>query len=493
MKLRIFTEPQQGATYDDLLAVAKAAERLGFDAFFRSDHYLRIGRGRPGPRLHRRLDHPGRAGQGDVHDQAGHPGEPGHVPAAGPAGDQRRPGGPDERRPGRAGHRRGLVRRRAHRLRHPVPAVGGAVRPASRSSSRSSRGSGRPRRRSPSTARYYRLVDSPALPKPVQRPNPPIIIGGVGAKRTPRLAAAFADEYNVPFRTLDDTGEAFGRVRQAAEETGRTVEAVGGADRLRRPRPGRARPARGRHRHGSGRAARERPGRQPRRGAGEDRPVRRARRRARLPPGDGPGGPRPPGADRRGGAAARVVTNTMAPLRPAGADLGGAADDLHHRPARHRPRLPAAQASRPGAGVRPVVRHGARLLPRGRRRALHGRAAAGGRPGRAGPVAGQGLARLQPRPVRQRPAVRRLLACWRWRWPTCSAPRGPGGATARPELADAPLPLRDRGCPRCPAGAAPELAERLFEPLGWQVEAQPVPLDERVPRVGRLALRAARR
>ena len=49
MQLRIFTEPQQGATYDQLLAVAQGAERLGFDAFFRSDHYQRIGEGAPGP------------------------------------------------------------------------------------------------------------------------------------------------------------------------------------------------------------------------------------------------------------------------------------------------------------------------------------------------------------------------------------------------------------------------------------------------------------
>src|SRR6476469_159078 len=51
MDLRIFTEPQQGASYDDLLAVAQAAERLGFDGFFRSDHYLVMGRsdGLPGP------------------------------------------------------------------------------------------------------------------------------------------------------------------------------------------------------------------------------------------------------------------------------------------------------------------------------------------------------------------------------------------------------------------------------------------------------------
>lgn len=43
MDLRIFTEPQQGASYDTLLTVAKATEDLGFDAFYRSDHYLRMG------------------------------------------------------------------------------------------------------------------------------------------------------------------------------------------------------------------------------------------------------------------------------------------------------------------------------------------------------------------------------------------------------------------------------------------------------------------
>src|ERR687894_1962978 len=51
MELRIFTEPQQGASYDDLLAVAQATEAHGFDAFFRSDHYLVMGGGdgQPGP------------------------------------------------------------------------------------------------------------------------------------------------------------------------------------------------------------------------------------------------------------------------------------------------------------------------------------------------------------------------------------------------------------------------------------------------------------
>ena len=51
MQLRIFTEPQQGADYSTLLAVARATENLGFDAFFRSDHYLKMGEvsGLPGP------------------------------------------------------------------------------------------------------------------------------------------------------------------------------------------------------------------------------------------------------------------------------------------------------------------------------------------------------------------------------------------------------------------------------------------------------------
>ena len=45
--LRIFTEPNLGASYGDLLAVAKATEAHGFDAFFRSDHYTRFD-GSPG-------------------------------------------------------------------------------------------------------------------------------------------------------------------------------------------------------------------------------------------------------------------------------------------------------------------------------------------------------------------------------------------------------------------------------------------------------------
>jgi alkanesulfonate monooxygenase SsuD/methylene tetrahydromethanopterin reductase-like flavin-dependent oxidoreductase (luciferase family) len=70
---------------------------------------------------------------------------------------------------------------------------------------------------------HYRLVDAPALPKPVQRPGPPIVMGGYGATRTPRLAATYADEFNVPMGPLDVTATQFERVREACSLTGRSV------------------------------------------------------------------------------------------------------------------------------------------------------------------------------------------------------------------------------------------------------------------------------
>jgi len=68
---------------------------------------------------------------------------------------------------------------------------------------------------------HYQLTDSPALPKPAQRPRPPVIVGGGGARRTPRLAAKYADEYNLAFRSVQDSEAAFGRVREACRAAGR--------------------------------------------------------------------------------------------------------------------------------------------------------------------------------------------------------------------------------------------------------------------------------
>jgi len=68
---------------------------------------------------------------------------------------------------------------------------------------------------------HYTLSGSPALPKPAQRPRPPVLVGGGGPARTPRLAARFADEYNIPFETVEASVAAFGRVREACQKAGR--------------------------------------------------------------------------------------------------------------------------------------------------------------------------------------------------------------------------------------------------------------------------------
>jgi F420-dependent oxidoreductase-like protein len=71
------------------------------------------------------------------------------------------------------------------------------------------------------TGEHYHLADSPALPKPVQSPRPPVLVGGVGPRRTPTLAARFADEFNVPFSSLDVARRQFDRVRDACRAAGR--------------------------------------------------------------------------------------------------------------------------------------------------------------------------------------------------------------------------------------------------------------------------------
>jgi alkanesulfonate monooxygenase SsuD/methylene tetrahydromethanopterin reductase-like flavin-dependent oxidoreductase (luciferase family) len=69
---------------------------------------------------------------------------------------------------------------------------------------------------------HYQLTDNPALPKPVQRPYPPLIVGGLGHRRTPTIAARFAKEYNAPpFTSVADVESAFCRARRACEARGR--------------------------------------------------------------------------------------------------------------------------------------------------------------------------------------------------------------------------------------------------------------------------------
>jgi F420-dependent oxidoreductase-like protein len=73
---------------------------------------------------------------------------------------------------------------------------------------------------------HYTVEDSPALPKPVQTPHPPIVIGGGGAKRTPALAAKFAAEFNMPFASLDVLKTQYGRVAAALSDAGRAPDSL---------------------------------------------------------------------------------------------------------------------------------------------------------------------------------------------------------------------------------------------------------------------------
>ena len=221
MLLRIFTEPQEGADYRTLLSVAQATERLGFDAFFRSDHYLAMsGSGLPGPtdawitlaglaretsriRLGTlmspvtfRLPGPLAITVAQVDQMSGGRAELG-LGTGWFDGEHYAYGIPFPPTAERFG-----------RLEEQLEIITGLweTEPDDTFSFRGN---------------HYILDGSPALPKPAQRPRPPVLVGGAGLRRTPRLAARFADEYNIPFSTVEDSAAAFGRVRQACAEAGR--------------------------------------------------------------------------------------------------------------------------------------------------------------------------------------------------------------------------------------------------------------------------------
>ena len=222
MDLRIFTEPQEGASYDDLLAVALAAEHHGFDAFFRSDHYLAMGGGDglPGPtdawvtlagiaretsriRLGTLVTsatfrHPGPLAISVAQVDAMSAGRVELGLGAGWFSDEHTAYGVPFPPLGE----------RFERLEEQLAVVTGLW--ATPEGQRFSH-----------DGRHYRLVDSPALPKPVQRPGPPVIVGGGGPRRTPRLAAAYAAEFNMPFSSPEDTAAQFDRVRGACAAAGR--------------------------------------------------------------------------------------------------------------------------------------------------------------------------------------------------------------------------------------------------------------------------------
>jgi F420-dependent oxidoreductase-like protein len=222
MRLVIFTEPQQGASHDDLRRVAQLAEQTGYDGFFRSDHYVAMGGdGLPGPtdawltlaalavqtsriRLGTlvtsatfRLPGPLAIGVAQVDAMSGGRVELGLG------------GGWFEQEHTAYGIPFPPVGERFDRLEEQLEIVEGLwTTPVGEQYT--------------FEGKHYQVTNSPALPKPVQSPRPPIIVGGAGKKRTPALAARYADEFNAPFAKVADLPAMFDRVRAASEQIGRT-------------------------------------------------------------------------------------------------------------------------------------------------------------------------------------------------------------------------------------------------------------------------------
>lgn len=215
MDFRIFTEPQNGATYEDQLAMAQAAEKLEFDGFFRSDHYLSIvGGGGVGPTdawttLAALARETSRIALGTMVSSVTfrHPG----ILAIQVAQVDAMSGGRAE-----LGIGAGWFAREHEAYGIPFPdkrfglweeqlqiLTGLWSTPAGETFS--------------FEGEHYTLVDSPALPKPARLPLP-LIVGGSGPKKTPRLAATYATEYNAGFATVSELGPRVERVRHACED-----------------------------------------------------------------------------------------------------------------------------------------------------------------------------------------------------------------------------------------------------------------------------------
>lgn len=232
MKLRIFTEPQQGADYDTLLAVAKASEKLGFDAFFRSDHYLKMGdvSGLPGS-TDAWITLAGLARETDTIRlgtlvTAGTFRLPGPLAISVAQVDQMSGGrvelglgtGWFEAEHAAYGIPFPPLKDRFDRLEEQLEIITGLWgTPVGDTFNYS--------------GTHFNLSDSPALPKPVQDPLP-IIVGGTGTKRTPAIAARFASEFNVPFAHVDDTKAAFQRVTDACAAMNRPAPVLSAAQVL---------------------------------------------------------------------------------------------------------------------------------------------------------------------------------------------------------------------------------------------------------------------
>jgi F420-dependent oxidoreductase-like protein len=210
-----------GATYDDLLAVARRTEETGFDAFFRSDHYLTMGgTGLPGPTdawvtLAGLARETSRIRLGTLMTAATFR-LPGPLAISVAQVDQMS-GGRVE-----LGIGAGWFAEEHSAYGIPFPELGERF---DRYEEQLAVITGLWNTPVGETfdhpGPHYPVSGSPALPKPVQPGGIPVLIGGGGKKRTPRLAARYAAEFNVPFQSAEDNARLFDGVREACRETGR--------------------------------------------------------------------------------------------------------------------------------------------------------------------------------------------------------------------------------------------------------------------------------
>ncbi len=216
MQICIFTEPQQGASYDTQLAHAQRTEALGFHGWFRSDHYMVMGDGdgMPGPTdawttLAGLARETSRIRLGTLVSSATY-----RVPgllAIQVAQVDAMSGGRAELGLGtgwyaaeHAAYGIPFPEKRFGMLEEQLAIVTGLwATPAGATFG--------------FEGDHYALVDSPALPKPVQSPLP-VIVGGGGARRTPQLAARYAAEFNIGFVDPAAVAEKFENVRAICVE-----------------------------------------------------------------------------------------------------------------------------------------------------------------------------------------------------------------------------------------------------------------------------------
>jgi alkanesulfonate monooxygenase len=222
MTLRIFTEPQQGATYDQLRTVAQTAERLGFGAFFRSDHVLKMGNGTGTPTITDAWVTLAGLARDTTTIRLGTMVTPvtfrpvGSMPVTLAQVDQMS-GGRVE-----VGLGAGWYQQEHDAFGLGFPALGTRMdllddqlsilhgvwnAPA-----------GETFHLEGSTCSV--TIDADSV-RPAQHPHPPLILGGGGKPRSALLAAAYADEYNVGFQSAATTKEIHDRVRDACERAGR--------------------------------------------------------------------------------------------------------------------------------------------------------------------------------------------------------------------------------------------------------------------------------